>query len=200
MNYSKIFGYVSAIKSAMLRLDAKTEFLVCIDSEHHEVHEGDAFTYCISDSTMANAETIAVGFKTPAGAKKSHLIVGFDTLVGGYLQILEAPTITTDTGTVVVPVNRDRKSTNESTLLEDKTATPAFTANGMLLMPTITDVGTVICRIDAFGAANKKANGARGHNEFILKADTVYAIRFTAVGAANKGQLILDWYEHTDSN
>ena len=170
-----------------------------IDAGHYEIHEGDSFTAFNDELTMASTETINFAFKTPpATTKEIHMVIEYETLIGGFIEILEAATWTAQTGTAYVPINRHRNSLNESALLGDETTT-VFTANEIAFDVTtiLTTNATTIYLDRAPGAQNKKAHAARAMEEFIFKAETTYVIRFTAVGASNSGFIRLSWYEHT---
>ena len=82
---------------------------------------------------MGNGDTISLVFRTPAGDKKAHLVLQFGTLLGGDLELWEDVTWTTNTGVLNDIRNRDRSNPEMSVLLEDLTATPAFTATDNLL-------------------------------------------------------------------
>ncbi len=188
----------------LAQLDNLFQIPVTIDVAHHEVHEGDSFKTWAVDESMGDNDTIIIAFKTAAGSKRIHMVWGFLTLVGGDLQIWEGATWTTNTGTLNPIINRKRKtSPDSSTLLEDKTATPTFTAtDNVLLNPTGLGTGsaTSIDRHYAWGQKSKLlAGGTRSLDEFILKVETQYAVVFTADGGSNKAELALDWYEHTDA-
>ena len=134
-----------------------------IDSAHKEVHAGDSYMAFNDELTMATTETINFAFQTPAAATKEiHMIVEYETLIGGYLEILEAATWTAQTGTAFVPLNRHRNSTNTSTLLGDETTT-VFTANEIAYdVTTILTTNATTIHLDrAPGAQNKKANASR---------------------------------------
>jgi hypothetical protein len=185
-------------------IDGITNAHTIIDYAHHEVHGGSSFTTEFADNTMANAETIIIVFKTMAGTKKIHMLSSMTTLVGGSLQIWEGATWTTNTGALLPIINRKRETTMASSgILEDLTATPAFTeTNNMLVNPTGLNIGaaTSIHLHYAYGERGKIGAGTqRDIDEYILKPETQYAIVFTAIGASNKGQIILNWYEHTDT-
>ena len=188
-----------------VRLDAVTNSLVGITFPHYQVHQGDSFISDYVDDSMGDNDTIIFAFKTPTGTKRAHMWVEFTTLVGGDMQIWESPTWTTNTGSTHSIINRKREtSMSSSMLLEDKTATPAFTAtNNVLLNPTGLNTGsaTSIHHFYAWGKKEKlNAGNVRDTEEFVLKPDTQYAIVFTAEGGSNKAQLILNWYEQTDSH
>jgi len=172
--------------------------IVRIDSEHHQVHDGDMFMAYNDEATMQTTETINFAFKTPpAATKEIHMVVDFSTLVGGTLEVLEAAIWTAQTGTAFVPINRHRNNAKESTLLGNETTT-VFTANEIAY--DVTTIGTTnattVDFVRAAGTANKNASQPRARRELILKADTTYVVRFTAVGNTNSGSIRLEWYEH----
>ncbi len=188
----------------LAKFDPIFEIPITVDVAHYEVHEGDAFETQFADITMGNNDTIILAFKTAAGTKRVHLISDFNTLVGGEFILWESPTWTTNTGVLNAILNHKREaSMNSSTLLEDLTATPAFTATDNVLSNVTglnTGAATAIITEYAFGVKNKiNAGASRGVTEWILKPDTQYAAVFTSSGASNKAQITLDWYEHTDS-
>lgn len=189
----------------ILAVDAMTRALAGVSYVHHKIHDGNSFATDFADATLADAATIIMVFKTMKGTRRVHLLMEFSTLVGGYIEIWEGPIWTTNTGTVNPITNRLRKSgTRVSGLLEDKTSTPVFTATGNVLVnPTGLNTGgaTSLHKHYAWGERGKVgAIGQRDENEFVLKPDTQYAVVFTGIGASNKAQLILNWYEHTDSD
>ena len=192
-------GNLKSLDEIILQ-DALTNALVSITYPHYEVHEGCSFTTNFTDETLADGETIILAFKTAMGTKRVHLFVFFTTLVGGSLEIWEDVTWTTTTGVVNPIINRRRdENPKASGMREDLTATPAFTATGNILSnPTLSVVGAAsLDKQYAWGEKGKIGAGyLRDENEFILKADTLYAVVFTAIGADNKAQVSLNWYEH----
>ncbi len=182
--------------------DAMTNALVSIGCAHYRIHEGSSFTTNFTDEVLANDETLVIAFKTAPGTKRVHLFVFFSTLVGGSLELWEGATWTEDTGTATPIINRRRDENLEASgMLEDKTYTPAFRATGNVLVnPTHSVVGaTSLDKQYAWGEKGKIGAGyLRDENEFILKPDTQYAVVFTAIGAANKAQVSLNWYEQSE--
>ena len=165
----------------------------------YTTHKGISFTFNCVDDAMADTETLIVAFKTAKGIK-IHFVPGFVTLVGGYLELWEGATWTTNTGTATAVVNRKRRGAVPlCTLLEDKTLTPNFTATEKVLVnPTGLDTGsaTSIIKRYAWGERGKvEAGDYRAENEIMLKTDSTYAVVFTAVGASNKAQIIMNWIE-----
>jgi len=172
---------------------------VTIDGPHHEVHEGDAFAVEYADDTMADTDTITLAFKTPNTTTRIHLTIEFSVLVGGHVELHEDATWTTNTGTLRTIYNRKRlASMTSSVLLEDKTATPTFTATDAVLYNPTSPSGTIIHTVYAWGLKSRPTMSSREIEEWILKPNTAYAVILTADGNSNAAQLILDWYEHTD--
>jgi len=176
----------------------KNDSLVIIDSLEYETHEGHSFTTQVTDDTMSDTDTLTVAFKTCLRESQTHMWVGFTTLVGGYCQLLEGPTWTTNTGTLIPIINRERSQSHVISILgEDKTTTPAFSATNNLLA-NVTDLagGTALWTRYAWGERGQIEGGSyRAENQFVLKSGTTYAAKFTAVGSSNKAQLYLNWIE-----
>ncbi len=182
-----------------VNVDSTTDAFSSIGYEHHEVHEGDAFTV-VTTAALQDTDTLSIGFKTPASTKLIHMVMEYSTLLGGTMAMLEGPTWTTNTGTATPVFNRNRTSSTTSGLREDKSATPAWTANAVLVDPTITDAGDIINYQVAYAVRNRFSGEGRDALEFVLASDTTYCYLFTAIGNSNSGTISLHWYEHTSSN
>ena len=180
-------------------LDGMSDALVTIDYSHHETHGGSAFHVQNYNAAVAAAASIRISFKTPAGTKRAHMIFSFASAGGSHLTIAEGATWTTDTGTVVVPVNQLRVAApGASMLLEDKTATSDWTANGVLTDVTAVAAGTTLRNVYVFGA-NKVGGNGEHDAEIILMPDQTYTISITNDESTAKAMILhLDWYEHTD--
>ncbi len=70
----------------------------------------------------------------------------------------------------------------------------------MILNPTGFAIGTAIDEVYTFGEKEKVQAGGRGTKEWMLEQNTQYAVRLTSDVSSNAGQIILDWYEHTDKD
>lgn len=181
------------------RLDKMSAVLVGIANAHHRIHGGDSYMVSAVDESMGDGDTLILGLKTPV-TKRMHLVVSFTATVAGHVTVTEAPTWTTNTGTATTVYNRHRGSDNTSEVSEDKSATPAFTAGGVLTNPTGGSGGTVVETHYVLAASGNRSGGeARGTEEIILKQATQYLITFVADGGSNGAQLRLDWYEREDS-
>lgn len=178
--------------------DDNTGAVTTIKLSHNKVHDEDAYKSDTVDESMADEATLVLAFKTPNTTVWIHLIVELAVKAASHLEILEGPTWDTNSGTVNPIYNRNRNSSNVSVLLEDKTATPVFTATGnVLLNPSNLAGGTVIH--DFYVFSDKKFGGQqRDAEEFILKQNKTYAIKIEADAATNAAQLTLNWYEHVN--
>lgn len=187
------------VSGRMGKLDGMTDSFAVIDHIHHEIHDGDAFHVQNYNATVGAGGTVSISFKTPSGTKRAHMIFSFASSGSSHLTIAEGATWTTNTGTVVAPTNQLREaSPGASMLLEDKTATPAYTANGVLTDATASGAGTSLRSVYIFAGA--KVGGDASHDqEIILKPDETYTISVTNDEVTNQKLILhLDWYEHTD--
>ena len=178
------------------KFDALTDALIIIDYEHHEHHGGSA--YAVQVNTGSGTE-VALAFSTPDGTKRAHMVYEYASESKAHVTVLEGATWTTDTGTVIAPKNQHRGSVNTSMLLEDKTATPAWTAGGVLQTPTSITGGTVISLLYTYAGKQVGSSGGKRH-ELILDPDETYAIVLTSDDGSKGLQLRLYWYEHTDAS
>lgn len=188
----------------VLRQDDMSKALVAITLPHARAHEGLSFFTDFVDEDMGDDATLIIAFRTMSAPLRVHMTGEFSTLIGGDIAVWEDPTWNTNTGTANPIVNRRREVTPKSSgLLEDKTVTPLFTATDNVLVNVVglnTTGATRLHHFYAFGAQGRTARGgARDSEEIILKPDTQYALVFTADGANNKAQIILNWYESIDS-
>lgn len=181
------------------RLDNLVDAIQVIDYEHHEHHAGSA--YAVQAYVEAGTE-VSICFKTPAGTKRAHLIYEWSKESKAHIEVLEGCSWTTNTGTVRAPKNQRRDSENTSMLLEDKTATPAYTAGGVLVSPSSITGGETISLIYSFQEATNQGGGGGGgskRHELLLKPDETYAFKAVSDDGSKGLQIRLYWYEHTDT-
>jgi len=143
-------------------------------------------------------------FKTPATAKRIHVVPSFSASTAANFSILEAPTIAANIGSHAnVIYNRDRNSVNTSMVLDNATSAAAnkFTTlteaqiagDGTWALGTI--IRTAPLTVGAGPFATSTGND-RGGQEFICKADTKYVFLITNTAAsANNHFIVVDWYE-----
>lgn len=169
--------------------DDKFPVPVHITVEHHEIHAGNAFNY-----KYAGDGGFSVAFKVPATSTLVHMFFSYAAESDAVVTLYEGRTWTTNTGTVHPVLNRNRNSSITSILQEDKTATPAWTGNGVLLTPGGQVGGTAVSVWTSYG---DKKQGVPSHdaNEWVLKSNSTYVLGVVTVdGCAVR----LDWYEHVD--
>jgi hypothetical protein len=174
--------------------------MVGITYPHHEIHEGDAFITDAVDESMANTDTLILAFRTPpTDSPRIHMVMSFAAKAAGHLDFIEGPTWTNQTGSQNPIYNRARFSSNTSDLREDQSSATFQATGNVILNPTGLAGGTVLESFYTW-SDKKSTTQQRGQAEFVLNTDVQYVVRFTADEATNAGQIILDWYEHTDTN
>lgn len=195
-------GYIRVIDSDddMLAINEDSGAIITFAYPHFAVHEGESFLVIAVDTVLDDGDLIILVFKTMLEAERAHMFMQFSTLVGGYVTVWEGVTWTTGSGGLNPIINRNREAGLAfSGLLEDLTATPAFTATNNILEKVAglnTAGATDIYNVYAWGKKEKLMPGdVYDVQGFALKPDTQYAVVFTAVGAANKAQMILEWIE-----
>jgi len=174
-----------------LGVDRSTNTLQTIDYSHHEIHSGSTFR------VQANADPVSslvIAFKVGNQTKLPHIIWEVSHESSGYIQLLEGPTWTTNTGTDRAPKNSRRDSTNTSILEGD--ATGAFLADNIVIDPTGLAGGTVISDKRWYGTRESETTARRA--ELILKSNETYAFVWTSTDGAKGVQIRLEWYEHAD--
>lgn len=165
--------------------DEKTLAAVIIESDHHEIHEGD--TYLVSYKTpdaSPLADNGTVSFVITTSSLEIHLV--YDHACGGdsEFELSEAPIVTAATGTALTPQNKNRNfpNVNVTTVLRD---------------PTITNIGTLLENTFEPGGTGPQATGGIGgsRNEWILKPTTKYMLRVTNRSGNNQpGSIRVEWY------
>ena len=168
---------------AQTLLDTISGAPITIPFEHHEIHEGDAFTASYA-ADLTNGQVFDILIVTPDSADLAHFVWAVDFELEGHVSIYEAPTAT-QAANPIVAYNRNRNGT------------PAAATVVVTHSPTAVTVGTTLIR-DAHAGAGKILSGSRADGrEFILKANTKYLMRITnATANPNWISVWLDWYEH----
>ena len=178
------------------RLDAATSSMQVISYPHHEIHSGSSFSVSAEDVDLDEADELSISFTTGAGTKWLHMFAIAANSAACEFEILEAPTITLDTGTDLTPYNRNRNSETLSTMYSIKTVP---VVNQATRDATITNDGTVIWLETMGGYKNASASaGASSREEWVLAPATVYSFRITGIADNGVASIGLHWYEHTD--
>lgn len=176
-------GLVDSLPDRYLPRDPISGNFLILEPEHGAVHDGQHFTasHYVSVGT-ATAVTVLV--TTPSSATYIHFIAKVTSDKGGVWTMSEAPV--TSGGTVLPSYNNDRNSA----LTDPVTLAHTVTVNAA-------SVGTVLQSgiIGASGNPNSTAGGEGKHdNEWVLKRDSTYLIRFVAGGAATQVVMTLPYY------
>lgn len=185
-------------KTRLQEFDPLFKAPITIDVGHHEVHEGDSFLCGHSDVSMSNADTFVIAFKTPI-TRRVHLIYEIHALAGCHVDIYKDSTWDASSGSLLPMYNRLQANSPKSSLIEEDQSTGSFIANdNMILDPTTHVAGTkVIPSFYLFGS-NQKSGGTRAVGEIVLEQQTLHSVVLTADGNSNAGEVLLNWYEHTD--
>ena len=175
-------------------IDETSGGLITLDYAHHEIHEGDAFTQFHAAGSKNDGTSINMYFKTPDTAKRIHILMVWASTGAAYGRILEAPTVTGNTGSHVTILNHRRDSTNTSGVLDNSTAQTVNKAS----KDVTTSSGTTIYE-EYSGAAKTSAGAGRNLAEYILNANTKYVFEVESDAASLVLSMALHWYEHTDT-
>lgn len=159
-----------------------------ISSDHAAIHAGYGFSANVRNTSVADASTLLLEFKTPASSDTVVHMKSWEAWGEGgknTFELLEAPTLTTGS-TAITPVSRRRigvPPTSACTLKSDPTSISAGTSLEATLF--------------GGGGAGPGGGGNRSADlEFVLKPNTTYLFRLTNNSGAAKGlSLWVFWYE-----
>lgn len=168
--------------------DVISNIPVVMDYDHHQIHEGEVFRYAEYDTPgkAANMDIrlVVPNITVPQGhnivSLCPHLRFEFISAGGGDAYLYEGTTFTKN-GTEKTPVALER----------NRTYTPKLT---IYSAPTVNSVGTLIWR-GLLNTASKAGVIDSSANEFVLKNNTSYLIRFTSGTGTNNTLIRLIWYE-----
>lgn len=169
-----------------IQVDNTTGHPISITTDHHHIHEGYFFEAFKKMALSANGGVLNIGLLTPVNAyvhyRKSLISTTADNLT---IDFFESATLTG--GTILTPVNHNRNNSNiANSVLKDS--------------PTISNTGTQIASYFLGGSAGvgQSRGGAElgESNEWVLKSNTQYLIRFTNGSTAiNTFNANFVWYE-----
>ena len=170
-----------------------------INEPHEQVHKGLSFTVQVADAIMNDEDTLIVAFRT--GDKEVHLTYDLNVAWGGDVAVCEEPVWDEGSGTPTKIVNKNRKSTIESTIMSEEDGYVGYvTKNPTNYVCNDQKLGTVSLGLLWFFKPTDLSRST--HNrEFVLKENTNYGILYTAAVAADAwwatdaAQIIMDWYE-----
>lgn len=171
--------------------DDKTGAIASIDWGHHKTHEGDRY-YAGYSTTLADTATITISFRT-ASSVFPHAIFDANCSGEAYITGYENPTVTVSTGSQLSAFNKNRLSSNTTSLLEATTG--SYVAGHLALDATVAG-GTAIFPEFHFGSGKKIGGSGDFGSEYILKGNEDYALILTSEAAANHCSVSLEWYEN----
>lgn len=190
VNGAQRFGLISDDQAKAVRLDKGTHALETIDYAHHEIHAGSHFFANILTS-ISSAASFSISIHTPNTTKWPHMMFEVGGIYGTKIELFETAILTS--GTAMTAVNSNRNSATAATIT--CTSSPTVTTSGTLLLTDQYGFSTGSGPSGLAGSGN-----TRSDNEIILKQNTVYLLKVTAVGSDNTVPITLEWYEHTDKN
>ena len=194
----------TAAERLNLAADKATHALSVIEYPHHEVHGGSAFTCHFSNDCTNTGEMTVIAFNTGDSKKWVHLVAEVTATAAAYFAVYETTSIDNGEGTTLTIYNRNRNSSNTSTVSTIE-ATPTVgsatsfnegQANGANITTTTELVRTYV---GAGEKVNASGGDTRGVSEFVLKQNTQYAFMLVSTtDDDNTHNIVLDWYEHQD--
>jgi len=182
-----------------IRIDASTNSLQTVDYAHHEIHGGSGWDITETDALPAN-DVLDIRITTAAGSKYAHLTLEYHSEDETEWWLYENVTMTTAHGsaTALTPRNHRRPSGDSGTII-----TASYIINADIAdANSDTGIGSaVICAHGQQGAGRNAPASGGSREEWILKPDEDYSLRFHDIGGS-AGYIAwhLDWYEHTDKN
>ena len=164
--------------------------------EHHCLHEGGCYRAFTSLPGMAKDDTLSVCFKTPATGWGVH-VKGYvwGSYVAGKIEIIEGAIWDSGTGAKLGLIQRNRKFTENSVLLEDSTG--AFVATNNLLVNPTNIAGGKVLDLDST-IIKKSATPIVNNEEQPLKKDTTYIFKITSNASDNIAEFKIYWDEHKE--
>lgn len=160
---------------------------VFMDYDHHQLHEGEIFMHTVYVAALGQNANKDLRLVVPnititsnAVSQCPHLRFEFVTASGGLAYLHEAPTFTAP-GTLQTPVAMERNGTY----------TPKL---AIYDAPTVSVVGATLWT-GLMVAVAKAGSVTASTNEFVLKNNTEYLVRFANTTASNQVLIRLIWYE-----
>lgn len=164
-----------------------TGFQASISSDHAYIHDGIGFTAIIDTGSISAAYDIA--FKTPtvASGKFIHYRPLGITSSANYVGVTLYEGDSYTGGTAVTPVNRNRLSSNTSSM------------QSFVKGATVSPAGTIIDIAGLGSSGNpiaRSGGGTGGDEELVLKQNTDYVITLVPSGATTCTVKVF-WYEES---
>ena len=116
----------------MAEFDSLFKIPFTISGEHHETHEGASYERHVDSGNVATSSLNAT-FKTAAGTKRMHILVGWSSDDETLFEIIEGATWTQGTGLALDVFNLRRDITASSSVIQENVNQPSFTANSQVM-------------------------------------------------------------------
>jgi hypothetical protein len=162
--------------------------LTVIATFHKNIHLGRSFMAHHNSISLTNGSSINAYFETPA-SNAPHIVFDIHGSGAFDFEVLEAPTVTSATGTATPVYNKNRDSSTNSGVIDN-----TGTSNSMSTDVTTTADGTVIVQ-DFISSGHKSGGSVDFGKEIALSASTKYVFRLTSRDSSIKAHINLDWYE-----
>jgi hypothetical protein len=196
-------GWIDESNPRKIRVDSYTHALLTIGYEHHEIHEGSMFTCNYTNTTTNTGEMSIIAFKTQDSDVECHLLINGSSTAGSYVVMYQDSDLDTTEGADLTIYNHNLNSTKTSTV-SNLDGTPelgeatSFTESQAAGATLSTASPVWIYYLGAAASGADIPGYHRGDNEFILKADTEYAVVIVATSNDdNIHNIVLTWYETT---
>jgi len=184
-----------------MQLDPLSAALLVIQYEHSELHGGRSFACHYSQEVSDTGFKSIIAFKSGNDTRQHHLVFSASASAPAIGYILEAPTITDNTGDTLSVFNRNRTSANLSDII-DTSQNPDVKGQAMYFTAAAASNvtgGTILDTVPLISGQGPFAVGGtnRGQQEWILAEDTLYAFVIESSDATdNIHRIQVDWYEH----
>lgn len=167
-------------------VDEITKAAVSIELEHHEVHEGDAYSAHYFNTVTAGGEVLMY-VQVPNTSARAHLKFAVETNLPGVVYLTEGFTVSgAAVGTVLAIYNFNRNSSSTSKCNAYHTPTVSGTAYGTTL---------IYMPIGGGNQQNRVGGSVRQGFEYIAKQNEKYLLRFIADTNGTKIATVAEWYE-----
>ena len=191
-NWKTVNARFAANKVGEIRMDSATNTMQTISFEHHEVHEGDHFTYTQGDSDFDIADAVELLIITPDTTKWAHMVINVAAALDTTVQLYEN---TAAAGHTVLAAqlaynnNRNNATANTTTINTHNDDG----ADGTLIFSSVFGIATGV------GISIVTGGGAtRGEQEWVLKQNSKYVLKVTSGTDNSVMSIKLSWYEHTN--
>ena len=173
-------------KSILNFTDNTTNATTVIDYSRYKTHVGDHFKAGYQDTDMTAGDKIEIVFVTPDTSTWAHWSLQAQATGSVVVQLFEGSVLVSN-GAAITRLNRNRNSLNTSKTL-------AYHS------PTITSDGTKLSEkwVGSEGWRSDISGSFASTNHFLLKQNTTYLLRLTALSSGIKGGVGGDWSEHSN--